>query len=152
MIKNMNLNYSLAATTGAVLALFSWAGLAGEISAEEKLVRAETELSLSKEGLDLSETCGVSLDVSIEWDSFPEDHAQYSVFGYCEAGLDAVGSLCGGQSKKAYIADHVTSLHCSYDVSKSATIEKNGGALTYYLEFEESNLTDKLKKALLGTL
>ena len=154
MIKNMNLNCSLVAATVVMLALASWAAFAIEISAEEKLFRAETELGLSKEGLDLNETCGVSLDASIEWGGFPDDlvNSNYSVLGYCEAGLDAIGSLCGGENKKAYIASNVTSLHCSYDVAKSATIEINGGALTYYLEFEESNLTDKLKKSLLGTL
>ena len=148
----MNAGNSLIAAAGAILALLSWAVVANELSAEEKLARAETELSFSKQALDLNQTCGTSLDVSIEWDGFPENHAEYSVSGYCEAGLDAVSSLCGGENKKAYIADKVTSLQCSYDASRSGTVEVNGGALAFFLEFEESNLTDKFKKALLGSL
>ena len=152
MIKSKKHDYCLVAATGIMLVLFSWTGFAVEISAEEKLFRAETELSLSKEELNLNETCGASIDVSIEWNGFPKDHTSYSVLGFCEAGLNALSSLCGGKNKKAYIADQVTSLHCSYDASKSATIEFNSGSLTYYFEFGESNLTDKLKKALLGRL
>lgn len=123
------------------------------VSAELRLARAEAELALGREAVALEADCGSVPAVSIDWTGFPDDAFDYSVAGYCETLVDALGAHCrAGPAKRAYIAERVEGLVCAYGTGDAPEVEADGGRVIGRFRFEMPNLEEAFRRGLLGAL
>ena len=74
----------------------------------------------------------------------------YSASAHCEAGLEALESLCGADplARKA-VQERVRTLTCGFG-QRAATLKE--GDLAFRIDFDAPNNTDYLKAYLLGAL
>ena len=122
-------------------------------SARERLARAEAELALEREAAALEHDCGFVPRTSIDWPSFPADTSNYSVPGYCETLVDALGAHCrSGPAKRAHIAERVETLSCAYGTADAPGVDIDGGRVTGRFRFEMPNLEEAFGRELLERL
>ena len=136
-----------------IVLLTSSAAFAQDISAEEKVARAETELALQKEVKFTNDKCGTQIEAKVVWKSFPKDKKNFSVSGYCESALGALRNQCdGNKAKAAYIKKNVKVMRCNYGKSKEAKVVRKKKTVDYFFTFESSNLDTLMRKELMRSL
>lgn len=136
-----------------VLGVMFVSGAAYAESLAEKKKHKEQVEYLNKELEYTNEKCGTKITASFDWSkSKLEDMNTYSAYGYCEAALDALESICEDSDGKEAVQKDVKSLVCRFGGKGSRAITLKKGVLDWTIEWEASNNGDYIKEYLMKTL
>ena len=109
----------------------------------------DEETALAESQASANEACQTDVAISIDWSTIDDDTLKrLSIAGYCEAGLDAMRSLCENQVARAYFAKAVNEYHCQFGSEMKLAIAD--GTMTWTTNREGSNMDDFARKALRG--
>lgn len=97
-----------------------------------------------------NDKCGItdkSKWISNQWDkaSFAkEDWSSHSPNGFCSGVFDNIASLCGSDAAKKPVQDKIHKVVCRYAGKGKFGLSLANGTLTYNVDWEESNVDEKM--------
>lgn len=134
------------------MAIFGGTLAYAESLGEKKKHKEQVEY-LQKELDYTNEKCGTKITAEFDWSkSKLEDFDTYSAYGYCEATLDALESICEDADGKEAVQKDVKKVLCKFGGKGSRSITLKKGVLEWVIEWEASNNQDFIKEYLMKTL
>ena len=135
--------------TAAILLAMAGAVRAEEsVSLKEKKYRAD-QMGYMKEPVDsTNEKCGTKVTLDIAFAGFTKaepDHGTHSVYGNCEAPLDAMRMLCDDAVGKEAVQKNIKKIACSYGGPGKRSVTLKDGTLTWVVDWDGSNNSDFVK-------
>lgn len=121
-------------------------------SLKQKQIQRDQQDYLNKEAEYTNVTCGTQIAAGFDWATYSDAdyESNYSIYGYCEAALDALTSLCSDDLGKQAVAEKIKKLTCKRGTPQA--VELVGDELVFTIDWEAANGTDMIKAYLEKTL
>ncbi|WP_428261537.1 hypothetical protein [Haliangium sp.] len=102
---------------------------------------------LEKERAAAAEACQAKVEFAVNWSSIDDDTLkEYSISGYCEHVLDAMRTHCEHAPARAYVAENIKRVTCSFGAETGLRVANGEAAWT--VDREGVNLADFARKAM----